>query len=147
MSSSITDLNGMIMVTDRNDGLDLFDKKVIAMGREDILNYTKRKYNTEPDYPWAKFPNYAVLRHDKNNKWYGLLMNVERHKLNIVGDGETEILNVKCDPELSGILRVENAILPAYHMNKEHWISIVLDGSVPDEEIFHLLDLSYNLTK
>lgn len=117
------------------------------MYREDIFNYTKRKYNTDPDYPWAKFPDYAVFRHGKNNKWYGLLMNVDRNKLNIEGDGETKILNVKCDPALSGILREENAILPAYHMNKEHWISIVLDGSVPDEEIFHLLDLSYDLTK
>ncbi|MBP1917427.1 putative DNA-binding protein (MmcQ/YjbR family) [Lederbergia galactosidilyticus] len=84
------------------------------MVRETVLNYTKRKYNTEPDYPWAKFPNYAVLRHSKNNKWYGLLMNVARNKLNIEGDGETEILNVKCDPELASIVKKENAILPAY---------------------------------
>ncbi len=132
------------MVIHLNYGLDLFDKKVTAMCREDILNYTKRKYDTDPDYPWAKFPDYAVLRHGKNNKWYGLLMNVDRNKLNIEGDGETEILNVKCDPALSGILREKNAILPAYHMNKEHWLSIVLDGSVPDEEIFQLLGLSLN---
>lgn len=117
------------------------------MCREDILEYAKRKYDTDPNYPWAKFSNYAVLRHDKNNKWYGLLMNVDRNKLNLRGDGETEVLNVKCDPALASSLRSEDGILPAYHMNKEHWISIVLDGSVPNDEIFHLLDLSYNLTK
>lgn len=117
------------------------------MGREAILAYAKRKYDTDPDYPWAKFSNYAVLRHEKNNKWYGLLMNVDRKNLNTDGEGETEVLNVKCDPALASMIRDKNAILPAYHMNKEHWISIVLDGSVPTEEIFHLLDLSYDLTK
>lgn len=89
----------------------------------------------------------AVLRHKKNNKWYGLLTKVARAKLYIEGDGEVEILNVKCDPVLGDLLRRENSILPAYHMNKEHWITIVLDGSVPIEEVFHLLDTSYGLTK
>ncbi|GIO22709.1 MmcQ/YjbR family DNA-binding protein [Oceanobacillus sp. J11TS1] len=117
------------------------------MSREVILEYAKRKYDTAPDYPWAKLSKYAVLRHKHHNKWYGLLMNVDRNKLSMEGDGEIEILNVKCDPELATILRKEHGILPAYHMNKEHWISIVLNGSVPNEEIFQLLDSSYELTK
>lgn len=117
------------------------------MGREKILNYAKSKYDTEPDYPWVNLPDYAVLRHRTNNKWYGLLAQVERVKLNIEGEGSTDILNVKCDPELIYVLRKKNTILPAYHMNKEHWLSIVLDGSVPDEDIFQLLDASYALTK
>lgn len=62
------------------------------------------------------------------------------------GEETVEVLNVKCDPELASILRDENGILPAYHMNKEHWISILLDGSVSMEEIFQLLDTSYHLT-
>lgn len=117
------------------------------MSREAVLNYAKRKYEIEPDYPWAKFPNYAVLRHKKNNKWFGLLMEVDREKLNVEGDGVSEVLNVKCEPALASILKKENAILPAYHMNKEHWISILLDGSVSNNEIFQLLDSSYHLTK
>lgn len=74
-------------------------------------------------------------------------MNVNKEKLNMDGGGEIQILNVKCDPELVDILRKKDAILPAYHMNKEHWVSIVLDGSVPEDDITHLLDLSYDLTK
>ncbi|WP_440895585.1 MmcQ/YjbR family DNA-binding protein [Amphibacillus sp. Q70] len=116
------------------------------MSREIILNYAKEKYSTKPDYPWRKFPNYAVLRHDNNNKWYGLLMDVDKSKLQIDGNGKVEILNVKCDPGLADSLREEEGILPAYHMNKEHWLSIVLDGSVSNKEIFSLLDLSYDLT-
>lgn len=117
------------------------------MDREDVLKYAKNSYRTEPDYPWNKFPDFAALRHDKNNKWYGLLMNVNKEKLNMDDGGEIQILNVKCDPELVDILRKKDAILPAYHMNKEHWVSIVLDGSVPEDDITHLLDLSYDLTK
>ncbi len=117
------------------------------MDRNSIFNYTKRTYNTDPSYPWAKFSNYAVLRHESNNKWYGLLMKVDKNKLKLDGDGQIEILNVKCDPALASILRENGSIFPAYHMNKEHWISIVLDGSVEDEEILHLLDTSYELTK
>ncbi|GGP10867.1 MmcQ/YjbR family DNA-binding protein [Oceanobacillus neutriphilus] len=117
------------------------------MSREAVLNYAKREYDTDPDYPWAKHPNYAVLRHKGNNKWFGLLMEVEGEKLNLERKTLIEVLNVKCDPGLASILREEKGILPAYHMNKEHWISILLDGSVPKDEIFHLLDTSYHSTK
>lgn len=117
------------------------------MSREAILHYAERKYDATPDYPWAKFPNYAVLRHKENNKWFGLLMDVDREKLKLEGEGKADVLNVKCEPELASILRNEYGILPAYHMNKEHWVSILLDGSVSKDEIFQLLDASYHLTK
>ena len=44
-------------------------------------------------------------------------------------------------------LRGQRGILPAYHMNKEHWITIVLDSPFPEEEIYNLINLSYDLTK
>ncbi len=45
------------------------------------------------------------------------------------------------------MLREQSGYLPAYHMNKERWITIRLDGSVPEEEIKNLIDMSYHLTK
>jgi predicted DNA-binding protein (MmcQ/YjbR family) len=115
--------------------------------RMDILKYVKRKYGTYPDYPFMKFPNYAVLRHSKNKKWYGIIMNIPKDKLGITGAGSSEVINVKCYPEIIGDLRMIKGILPVYHMNRDHWITILLDGSVQDERICHLLDLSYELTK
>mgnify|MGYP002554662185 CR=1 FL=1 len=56
-----------------------------------------------------------------------------------------DILNVKCDPRMVGSLLGTTGFLPAYHMNKDKWISILLDGSVSKEEIFPLIDESYNL--
>lgn len=112
-----------------------------------ILDHTKERFKTEPEYPWFKFPNYAVLRHRDNLKWYGVIINIPKQKLGLEADGIVDIINVKCDPMLIGSLLMNQSYLPAYHMNKEHWISILLDGSVPVDEIFHFLNLSFNMTK
>ena len=121
--------------------------------REEVFAFAAREYNTIPEYPWAKSPGYAVLRHTDNRKWYGVIMEVPRKRLGIDTDGanlptspDVDILNVKCDPVLSGSLRMQPGILPAYHMNKENWISILLDGTVDVEQIFTFLDMSFELT-
>ena len=115
--------------------------------KESILTYVKNTFDTDPDYPWAKCPEYAVLRHKDSGKWYGLIMKVARVKVGLTGKGRAAILNLKCDVELNGLLRGQQGILPAYHMNKEHWITIVLDSPFPEEEIYNLINLSYDLTK
>lgn len=114
------------------------------MTRQEVFEWVKRQYKTEPDYPWMD--GNAVLRHKGNRKWYGLVMEVGQGKLGIENDGNVDILNVKCDPLLIDSLRAQPGFHPAYHMNKDKWISIRLDGSVPDEEIKNLIGMSYELT-
>ena len=114
------------------------------MGEQELLEWVKRQYGTEPDYPWAD--DNAVLRHRENRKWYGLVMEVERGKLGMPGAGSVCALNVKCEPVLIGSLRERPGFHPAYHMNKDKWITVRLDGSVAAEEIRNLVDLSYRLT-
>lgn len=115
------------------------------MTRHSLFHYTTTKYNTPPDYPWSD--TNAVLRHSSNRKWYGLVMEVGRDKLGLSGDGQIDVLTVKCDPILGSFLRTQEGFHPAYHMNKDKWITIRLDGSVPDDEIKNLIDLSYQLTE
>lgn len=115
--------------------------------RDDILAYVKKKYNTKPEYLWEKNPHYAVLRHQDNKKWYGLIMNVPKEKLGLEGKEEIDIINIKVYPEMIGSLRKEKYVLPAYHMNKEYWISVILSETVSKEEMLSLLDLSFGLTK
>ena len=115
--------------------------------RQEILAYAKEKFNTDPDYPWSKYPDYAVLRHEGNGKWYGLIMKVPGIKLGLTEKGNVDILDLKCDPTLNGILRSEQGILSAYHMNKKHCITIVLHSSFPKQEIYNLINFSYDLTK
>lgn len=114
------------------------------MNRQEVFDYAKKKYGTDPDYPW--FDTSAVLRHKDNHKWYGLVMEVGRDKLGLSGDGMVDVITVKCDPVLGGSLRVREGFHPAYHMNKEKWLTIRLDGSAPEDEIKSLIDLSFELT-
>jgi predicted DNA-binding protein (MmcQ/YjbR family) len=73
-------------------------------------------------------------------------MDIPRSRLGLRGESTIDIVNLKCDPVLTGSLRMEKGIFPAYHMNKDKWISVALDGSVDDEQIKMLLDMSYELT-
>lgn len=115
--------------------------------RESLLAYAKEKYATSPEFLWPRQPRYAVLRHADNGKWYGVLMNVRARCLHLPGTGEVDVINVKTplapDMLLSGVA----GAFPAYHMNKRHWISLALDGSFPDDELYRLLDESFLLTR
>lgn len=117
------------------------------INRNNVFAYAKKKFQADPDYPFERFPNYAVLRHADSEKWFALVMLVPRSKLGLEGSGDVEIIDLKAVPEKVGHLRTRDGFLPAYHMNKEHWLTVVLDGSVSASEIQTLLDESYELTK
>ena len=112
--------------------------------RERITQYAQDIFGTEAEYLWADTPDAAVFRHPASWKWYAIIMAVSRSRLGLLGEETVDVLNIKCGPILSGSLRMQPGFLPAYHMNKQNWISIVLDGSVPDDKIFPLLELSYD---
>ena len=113
------------------------------MKREEIFEYVKKVYGTIPEYLWSRYPSYAVLRVGKTGKWYAVLMNVPAEKLGMEGQEGKEILNVKCDPEMVDFLIQSDGFLPAYHMDKKNWISILLDGTVDEIRILDFLDRSY----
>lgn len=115
------------------------------MNRKDIFEWTMQKYGTTPDFPW-KDEN-AVLRHKDNKKWYGVILKVGRDKLGFSETDVVDVLNVKCEPLLIGSLLMKGGFFPAYHMNKDLWISILLENTVTDEEIKSLIEMSYELTK
>lgn len=114
------------------------------MNRQEVFEWVKETFDTEPDYPWNDWN--CVLRHRHNDKWYAVILEVNENKLGLYGDRVIDVLNVKCDPMLIGSLRQNKGFFPAYHMNKDRWISIALDGTVPSEEIKNLIELSYELT-
>lgn len=111
-----------------------------------IYRYIENEYGITPDFPWLKYPEYAVFRHEGTRKWFCLAMTVPRSKIGLDGDGQVEIINIKCPPEIIGNLRASIGFLPAYHMNKEHWVTILLDGSVSKEDILYFINQSYSLT-
>ena len=113
---------------------------------EKLLDYALGTYGVAPDHPFSTAPDYAVLRHPDTRKWFALVMDVPRSRLGLRGEEHVDILNIKCDPILSGSLRLQEGYFPAYHMNHDGWLSVLLDGTVPLEEIAPLLDLSFELT-
>lgn len=115
--------------------------------REKIFAYIKEKYKVSPDYPWLKYDNNAVFRHSDNKKWFALVMGVRRDKLGLSGDGYVDVINLKIDDMMfKDILLGQKGILPAYHMNKEHWITALLDGTMEEDKIGGLIDVSFAAT-
>lgn len=116
--------------------------------KEQLLAYAQQTYQTEPDYPFRRFPTCAAIRHADNRKIYGLFMDVQRKKLGLSDhpDEYVDIVNVKVDPDMRMMLAGQRGILPSYHMHAGSWISILLDGTVSIEQICSLLDMSYMLT-
>jgi predicted DNA-binding protein (MmcQ/YjbR family) len=114
-----------------------------------VTKHIKQTYNTSPDYPWDG-NDYAVFRHEDNNKWFALLYYVSRDKVDpnaVDSDDIVSAINLKIsDPVLHDILTQEDGIIPSYHMNKRHWITVILDGTVADDEVFQLIKISYMAT-
>lgn len=75
-----------------------------------------------------------------------MIMDIPKSRLGLGVQDIIVVVNLKCDPLLIGSLRMEQGFYPAYHMNKENWITVALDGSAPDEKIKMLVDMSYELT-
>ena len=129
------------------------------MNAEDIEKFILDNFEkTKADHPWKKDPDYTVFRHKDNKKWFALMFYAKKRQLiklkpkdtllNKHKDSEerVDILNVKVDPEMINDLTKIPGILPAYHMSRRHWISILVDGSVPEGTLAPLVDMSYEIT-
>ena len=112
--------------------------------RERITQYIQDTYGTQAEYLWADSPGNAVFRHPASKKWYAAMMRVLLEKLGFTGEKPLDVMDIKCSTIMIGSLLATKGFLPAYHMNKNHWISIVLDNSVSDDQIIPLLELSYD---
>lgn len=110
-----------------------------------VIKYIKAKYDNEPEFLWEKFAGNAVFRHKENNKWYGVLLTISKNKLGVDSDELVDIIDLKILPEdIENVVDNEKYFL-GYHMNKKHWFTIILDGSVPTDKIFEFIDKSYNI--
>lgn len=108
------------------------------MNREDIIKYSLSLLNTYEDYPFPDDNISVTMKHLDNKKWFALIMNV---------NGKL-YLNVKTNPEYSELLRSSyDYIIPGYHMNKEHWNTIIIDDKVDVSLVEELIEQSYELTR
>ncbi len=114
------------------------------MTRQEMIRYVAERFSADAEYPWAD--GNFIFRHQGNRKWFAVAMCVPYRKLGIDRGGTTDIVDVKCGPLLMDAYRRQPGILPGYHMNKDHWITILLDGTAEDSLIRELFEISYDLT-
>ena len=130
-----------------------------------IARLILERYGVSPDFPFGESPDeaYGTFRHGDNRKWFALIMNIKLAALlrtknkfaagsgneeeNENPDTRIDIVNLKILPEKGATLRSEKGIYPAYHMNRVHWISVVLNDTLSDARVMELVDESFRLTK
>lgn len=111
-----------------------------------------REYGSDAEFPWEKYPGNGTFKCNENGKWFAALLTVDFGKLGDSGavhphdeDETVEVINLKADPDEIPALIKTPGVCPAYHMNKKHWISVLLDGSLTDDQVFELIGKSYSL--
>mgnify|MGYP000117363004 FL=1 len=112
-----------------------------------LMGYCTGKFGTKPEAPWEDSPDAYTFKTAKRNKWYALFMTIPYKSLGLAAKGTLDVVNIKLPPEkvLDLIDRVH--FYPAYHMNKKHWITIVLDKEVDEPLVQQLLEESYGLVE
>lgn len=115
--------------------------------REIVLEYVHNTYQTEEEYPWEDDDTSCTLKTSKKQKWYGLLMKIPAKRLGIDEDHLVHVLNLKNTPDTIPEIIDHKNIFPAYHMNKKHWFTILLNNQITKEEVFRFIDQSYELVE
>ena len=116
------------------------------MTKQEFINYCLSTYGTSPDYPFDEDFETAVLRHADNRKWYAIVMKVSRRKFGFDNDEVIDVVNLKLPTEMFGSFGASDGVYPAYHMNKFHWISVLLPDA-PADVVSFLTNSSFEATK
>ncbi len=109
-----------------------------------MANFIIEKYKVYPEFLWDKYPGYGIFRNSRSNKWFGIILNVDKSKIIHNLTGEIEIINLKLDDKVLDYIN-HDGVYPAYHMNKKAWVSVTLDDTLTDEEVMEMVDISYEL--
>ena len=116
------------------------------MTKQEFLEHCLNTYGTAPDYPFDDWMESAVLRHSDNKKWYAIALRVSRRKFGFESDEVIDVVNLKLPTEMFGSFGEADGVYPAYHMNKLHWISVLLPDASEDIVKF-LVNVSFEATK
>lgn len=110
-----------------------------------MVEFIKSELGAKPEFLWEKYPNYAAFRLNENQKWFAVIMTVDKSKIGLPEHESIEIIDLKDIPE-NLESRIDNEkFFKAYHMNKKHWYTVCLNGSICDDELKELIKKSYEL--
>ena len=112
--------------------------------KDDYIAWIKTQFGAEPDFPWPDTPDYCVFR-CPNEKWFALVMKIKFRQLGLTGDEAVWVVNMKASQDAIPTLIDHKSIFPAWHMNKKHWITILLTAATDFEKLCGLTQKSYEL--
>lgn len=112
-----------------------------------LIDHVRAAYGDEPEFLWQNFPDNAVWRRKDSKKWYGVILTVPKSKLGAGSNEIVEILDLHLPPEQMAATVDSKLYFPGWHMNKKSWYTVILNGSVPTEEICRRIADSYKLAK
>ena len=125
-----------------------FDDEIFKFGQTlKLIEYIRENFSDAPEFLWEKYPNFAIFRRKDNRKWYALIANIPKKYLRLGGAEEIEILNLRVEPEELDKIFDGEKYFRGWHMNKKSWLTLRLDETLTDEEIFARLEESYRLAK
>ena len=136
----------IVLILLYNINIILTESVLHMLHRKNTDKYIFETYGVSAEFPWMQYPSFAAYRHSANKKWFAVIMDLPKTKFGLNDETIVSVMNLKCDPIMIGSLHKDEGIFPAYHMNKNYWISVFLDGSVEDEKIKWLIDISFELT-
>lgn len=113
---------------------------------QDVIEHIEESYESFAEYLFESSDT-AVFRKGTRKKWFAVVMHIRYKTLGIHSDDMVDVLNVKLNPDEIALLIDHKGYFPAYHMNKKHWCTIVLDGTLSLDEICYRIEQSYNLVK
>ncbi len=116
------------------------------MDKKALLEYCHSEYGTSADYPFEEDFETAVLRHAQSRKWYAIVMRISRRKFGQDSDEVIDVVNLKLPTEMFGSFGASDGVYPAYHMNKLHWISVLLPDAA-SELLRFLVNVSFEATR
>jgi len=112
--------------------------------KDDYLAWLLSRFSASPDFPWPDSPDYCVFR-CPNQKWFALVMKVKYSQLGLTGQEEVWVVNMKAQDDKIPSLIDKKSIFPAWHMNKKHWITVLLTAASDFEKVCQLTEISYEL--
>ena len=116
------------------------------MTKQEFFELCSSSYLTQPDYPFDEDFGTEVFRHSDNRKWFAIVLSVSRRKFGLDSDEIIDVVNLKLPTEMFGSFSAVDGVYPAYHMNKLHWISVLLPDA-PNDVVQFLTNASFEATK
>lgn len=114
---------------------------------KDVSDYINDTYDSQLEFLWKRSIHNAIWRRGDTNKWFGLFSVIPKSKLGLDSDETVTVIDMRADPEMIEKLVDNKKYFPGYHMSKRSWYTIMLNGSVDNQEIFERLQESYDLAK